>query len=357
MAWRDRDYAREGRSSFAEHPFMWLLRGRVFLFRFWGVDVYAHASLIVLAAIVLLLGTPFGREPLDRLIFVVVLFGIILLHEFGHIFGARVSGGQAELVELTPLGGLAFTMPAKGPKPAFITTACGPLVNVLICLACGGLLYALTGWAAIGPFSIGSWESRPEWFAPGWVNVPFYLFYIYSISYYLLLFNLLPIYPLDGGRMLHELLWFKLGYYKSLLFTTAFGMVGAVLLFMWGVILVSTRGAGGLLLALIAANCFMMCMQVHRMLKAEGPWGFAEEDEPDWAASARMDPEERKPGFLERRREARQQKRARAEAEAAAAMERQVDEILAKISREGKDSLTAREKRILERATAAKRGG
>ena len=50
MGWRDRDYAREGRSSFAENPFMWLLRGRVFLFRFWGVDVYAHASLIVLIA-------------------------------------------------------------------------------------------------------------------------------------------------------------------------------------------------------------------------------------------------------------------------------------------------------------------
>ena len=123
---------------------MWLLSGRVFLFRFWGVDVYAHASLIVLSVLVLLLGTPFGAEPLDRFIFVIVLFGIVLLHEFGHIFGARVSGGEANLVELTPLGGLAFTMPAKGPRPALITTVCGPLVNVIICLLCGAALYGLS---------------------------------------------------------------------------------------------------------------------------------------------------------------------------------------------------------------------
>ena len=350
MGWRDRDYAREGRGSFAENPFMWLLRGRVFLFRFWGVDVYAHASLLVLSVLVLLLGTPFGQTPLDRFIFVIVLFGIVLLHEFGHIFGARSSGGQAELVELTPLGGLAFTMPAKGPRPALITTVCGPLVNVVICLLCGGALYGLTGYAEIGPFSIGGWENRPEWFSPAWANVAFYLFYIYSISYYLLLFNLLPIYPLDGGRMLHEVLWFKLGYYKSLLFATAFGMVGSILLFMWAIVVTS------LLMALIAAMCFINCLQMHRMLKAEGPWGFSEEDEPDWAASARMDAAgPAKVGFMERRRAAREERRARAASEALAATERQVDEILAKISREGKDSLTARERRILEQATAAKR--
>ncbi len=332
---------------------MWLLRGRVFLFRFWGVDVYAHASLIVVSVLVLLLGTPFGDTPLDRFIFVVVLFGIVLLHEFGHIAGARMSGGEANLVELTPLGGLAFTMPAKGPRPALITTACGPLVNVLICLACGGALYGLEGWAEIGPFSIGTWDpaNRPKWFTPAWGNVAFYLFYIYSISYFLLLFNLLPIYPLDGGRMLHEILWFKFGYYKSLLFTTAFGMVAAVLLFMWGIVMVS------LLMALIAVTCFMACFQIHRMLKAEGPWAFAEEDEPDWMASAHMNPDEpEKVGLLERRRRAREERRIRAEAEAAEARERQVDEILAKISREGKDSLTAREKRVLQQATAAKRG-
>ncbi len=332
---------------------MWLLRGRVFLFRFWDVDVYAHASLIVLSALVLLLGTPFGATPLDRFIFVVVLFGIVLLHEFGHIWGARISGGEAKHVELTPLGGLAFTMPAKGPRPALITTVCGPLVNVIICLLCGAALYGLTGYAEIGPFSIGGWgrENRPEWFSPAWANVAFYLFYIYTISYYLLLFNLLPIYPLDGGRMLHELLWFKLGYYKSLLFTTAFGMVGSVLLFMWAIVIAS------ILMGFIAAMCFINCFQMHRMLKAQGPWGFSEEDEPDWMASARMDPEKpEKGGFLERRRRAREEKRAAAEAQAAAAIERQLDEILAKISREGKDSLTSREKRILEQATAAKRG-
>jgi Zn-dependent protease len=325
---------------------MWLLSGRVFIFRFWRVDVYVHASLLVLSVLVLLFGTPFGNTPLDRFIFVIILFGIILLHEFGHIFGARVSGGEASHVELTPLGGLAFTAPAKGPRPTLITVICGPLVNVLICLVCGALLWVLTGYAEIGPFSIGGWESRPSWFTPAWLNVAFYLFYIYSISYFLLLFNMLPIFPLDGGRTLQALLWFKLSYYKSMLFTAAFGMVGAVLLFMWGIVVTS------LLMALIAVMCFMACLQIHRLLKAEGPWAFADQDEPDWSRSMRIEPE--KEGFFARRRRVRQERREAAEAERAADMEREVDGILAKISREGRDSLSAHEKRVLERATAAK---
>ena len=51
------------------YPFMWLLSGRVFVFRLWGVDVYLHASLIVVSALVLLFGAPFGATPLDRFIF------------------------------------------------------------------------------------------------------------------------------------------------------------------------------------------------------------------------------------------------------------------------------------------------
>ena len=346
MGWRDRDYARDGRGGFAENPLMWLLSGRVFLFRFWRVDVYAHASLLVLSVLVLLFGSPFGATPLDRFIFVVILFGIILLHEFGHISGARISGGEASHVELTPLGGLAFTAPAKGPRPTLITVICGPLVNVVICLICGAALYFLTGWIRIGPFDIGGWESRPEWFSPTWLNVAFYLFYIYTVSYYLLLFNMLPIFPLDGGRTLQAVLWFRLSYYRSMLFTAAFGMVGAVLLFMWGLAVTS------LLMALIAVMCFMACLQIHRLLKAEGPWAFADADEPDWSASMRIEPA--KEGFFQRRRRVREELRAQAQAQRAAAAEREVDEVLAKISREGRDSLSAREKRILEQATAAK---
>ena len=351
MGWRDRDYARGARGGFSDNPLMWLFSGRVFLFRVWNVDVFLHASLVVVSALVLIFGTPFGATPLDRLAFVVILFGSVLLHEFGHIWGARVSGGSASEVLLTPLGGLAMTQPGKGPRPAIITTACGPAVTLLIALTCGLGLWLLTGYAQIGPYAIGRWSEPPGWSTPGWFNLPFWLFYVYSLNYYLLLFNLLPVYPLDGGRLLQEALWFKLGYYRSTLLATAVGMVGSVLMALYGL------ASGSLLLLFIGASCFFNCWQIHRMMKAEGPWAFGEEDEPDWSKSANMDPDEpEKVGFFETRRREKVARRAENEAVDAARAERQVDEVLAKVGKSGMASLTAAERRVLERATAARRG-
>ena len=355
MAWQDRDYSRQDRGGFSDNPLMWLLTGRVPLFRAFGAQVVLHASFIVVVALVILLGSPFGATPQDRLAFVAILFGVVLLHEFGHVFGARISGGEADEIQITPLGGLAMTMPARGPKPAFITTVCGPLVNVLICLVVGMFLYALTGYAEVGPLSVGSFSDAIDNYDPSLASPVFYLSQIYAVSYYLLLFNLLPVYPLDGGRLLHEVLWFKLGYYRSLLFATAFGMVVAALAGLWGLALIASGTGGGFLLAIIMVSCFVNCLQIHRMLKAEGPWAFQQEDEPDWSRSLAMDPDEpEKQSFLERRKQAREERAAEREAERREADERQVDEVLAKVGQSGMASLSTAERRVLERATKAR---
>ncbi|MEM6561281.1 MAG: site-2 protease family protein, partial [Planctomycetota bacterium] len=299
MGYDDRDYAQPGRPNFGGNPFMWLIYGRVPLFRIFGVNVIAHASLIVVSLLVMIFGTPFGATPTDRLVFVVVLFMIILLHEFGHVFAARWSGGEANEIEMTPLGGLALAQPGKGWLRHTITIVGGPLVNVIICLVCGVMLYALTGFAEIGPYSVGSVDAENyEWFLPSFTNAGYLLFYIYSISYFLLLFNLLPIFPLDGGQLLQGLLWWKLGWYRATLYATAVGLVGSVLLGLWGL------ATGGLLLLFIAVSCFLNCFRLHKMLKAEGPWAFSEMDEPDYASSLKDD----EPTWAERRAEAKEQK-------------------------------------------------
>src|SRR5215208_939148 len=80
---------------------------------------------------------------------VVLLFLVILLHEFGHQFGARYVGGEAKEILIWPLGGLAFNDIPHGWRPLFVTVAAGPGVNVLICLVCalgltaGGFLVSL----------------------------------------------------------------------------------------------------------------------------------------------------------------------------------------------------------------------
>jgi hypothetical protein len=173
-----------------------------------------------------------------------------------------------------------------------------------------------------------------------------WLFWIHLTSWGLLLFNLLPIYPFDGGQLLQAILWPRFGYYKSMLFATTTGIVGGAIL--TGVGLVSFR----FMLTLLGLMGLMNCIAMRRMLLAEGPWAFQEEDGIDYSASLfTSDPDKPKRKHLSKRKIRRAQKR---EAEERAEQER-VDAILAKVSAHGMHSLTWWEKRSLKRATERQR--
>jgi Zn-dependent protease len=345
MGWRDRDYAREEPYGFGSNPLMWLLQGRVRLFEVWGVTLYVQALTVVLAGVLLLLslggGGPFGGFG-NTLLFLGTLLFIVVLHEFGHIWGARKTGGSASEVVLTPLGGMALAQPAKGWYPHTITILCGPLVNVLIC-AVGILILGIGyGFWPVGPFQTGNL------FAVAMSPIGRVVFYVYAVSYFLLLFNLLPVFPLDGGQLLQGLLWWKNGWYKATLWTTTFGLIASPLLILYGF-------ASSLIVSFIGLSCLLTCLSLRRQLVAAGPWAFQEEDGPDFAASAMMDPDEpAKESFRERQRRRRAEKRAEREAEAARRLESDLDLILAKISDSGMKSLTREEKDILEKARLAK---
>jgi Zn-dependent protease len=356
MAWEDRDYApRDNNSNFGSNPFLWLIAGRVPLFEVFGIRVVAHASMLVISVLVLLFGTPFGTTVLDRLTFVIVLFGVVLLHEFGHAFAARWSGGSASEIELTPLGGLALVMPGKGWWRHTVTVAGGPLVNVVICLVCAVILLLSVGFFPLGPFSFffdwGNDTERPAWFAASIGNVAFYAYYVYSISYFLLLFNLLPFFPLDGGQLVQGIGWRYVGWFRATLFATALGMVGGVLMVMYGI------ASASLLVALIGITpVFLTSFQLRRQLKAEGEWAFSEMEEPDYAASLRDDYDD-KPTRAELRQQ-RREERAEAKRRAIEAAEaEELDRVLAKVGASGLDSLSKSERRVLEDATAKRRGG
>src|SRR5678816_3162294 len=92
MAFQDRPYYREP-SGTAGNPLMWLLMGSVSLGRWFGIEVRIHASLIVLVALALLMPGGLGG-PFNSVTFCVVLFGIVLLHEFGHCIASRMVGGN-----------------------------------------------------------------------------------------------------------------------------------------------------------------------------------------------------------------------------------------------------------------------
>ena len=325
---------------------MWLLNGSLPLGTWFGIRVRMHSSLIIFMALTLLFAeTKGGLGAQNALTSMIILFFSVLLHEFGHCFGARWVGGEARDILMWPLGGLAFVEPPRRPWPSFITTAAGPAVNVLICVLAAAGILAIS--AASGAYTRLPWlplgEAELLRHVPNNTGVAYYLFWIFTVNYGLLLFNLLLLfYPFDGGRMVQELLWVKVGYYKSMMFATRVGMVGAVIAAMVGLVT-------SFMLVVIAVFGFITCYRQYQQLREMGPYEF--QDATDYSA-AYIQPDRPKrssgPGWLARRR-----------AEKLATDERDeqqtIDTILAKVSAQGMHSLTRSEKKALQRATENQR--
>jgi stage IV sporulation protein FB len=337
MAWQDRPYYRE-RGTGSWDRILWLLNGSVPLFTAFGIRVRAHASLILTVILVLAIPTRGFYWP-DRVESMVALFVIVLLHEFGHCFAARWMGGDADEILMHPLGGFAFANPPRRPWPTFVTVAGGPAVNVLICIAMGAIVWAGGGTIRLNPFDI----TPPHKDFSHWFDVSRYAFWIYQMSLTLLAFNLLPIYPLDGGRMVQTMLWPKLGYYRSMLISCMVGMVAAVLGAM--IALASFR----IWLAALAAMGFITCLQMRRQLIAMGPEEYA--DETDYSAAYEQPTPTRRRKKVSRR----VIKKARMRAQRAAQEQQRIDTILAKVSSHGLASLTWSERRALRKATEKQR--
>lgn len=266
MGWQDRDYSRsrsEGSGDFWRRLFM----GDFTLGHIFGIRVRIHAALIWLLAFRILFSGGLGIQT--ALISSAILFGIILLHEFGHCFAARSVGGRGDDVLMWPLGGLAFCGAPRRPWPSFVTTAGGPLTNLLICVVCGLLIRVLSGvWVVGNPLAIFSAMVAPNASVLA-SQTTYYLWWIYSTSLSLLLFNLLPIFPLDGGHLLQEILWARIGFYRSMNFAAITGMVGSVIM--------AILSFASIWMLFLWFWCFQTCYQTKMNLRALADEAWEEE--------------------------------------------------------------------------------
>jgi Zn-dependent protease len=178
--------------------------------RWFRITVIIHWTFVLYAANELFLNRDDQWPLWFDAMWLGLLFATVLVHEFGHALSCRAVGGEAHQIILWPLGGIAFVNPPMNPTAWLITTACGPLVNAI--------------------FWPGFWLINRYWGEPvqhgligSYVAVGCYIMEI--INKGLLLFNLIPAYPMDGGRLLQEILWFIVGYPRSLQIA---GMVGTV---------------------------------------------------------------------------------------------------------------------------------
>jgi len=190
------------------------MQGTIRLFKFRGIQVYLHFSWFIVAAYQLTQRLNNYRSPIFAVYEYLALFGIVLLHEFGHALACRQTGGTADHIVLWPLGGIAFVNPPRRPGAVLWSIAAGPLVNVGLVPVLSLLLF-LAAQAGLA-------DSAPD--TSKLINA------IWSINLILLIFNMLPVYPLDGGQILQALLWFRLGEIRSLQIASVTGLVGGACL-------------------------------------------------------------------------------------------------------------------------------
>jgi Zn-dependent protease len=375
-------------------PMSWSIQ----VFRAFGIPVKVHLFFIIIT-----LGLSLRQLSVSPhlwwvdviLLNVIVLFGIILLHEFGHCFGARYVDGDAKEVLIWPLGGLAFVDVPHNPRAYFISTAAGPAVNVVICVACtiglaaAGYLPTLNplnspyraevynyhekrietsrygsgaGLAeailkvipaeyakSIPPERIAELQSQGPPQAPIAVVWAYRVFWL---SWVLFLFNLIPAYPLDGGRILQSVVWARSDFRRGVVIA-AYSGFGVSILFL----VVSIWKNESLFMGLALFMLYEASMALYRLeMDDGGPFGY------DFSAgytSLEKDdeapPRPKKVGWLRRWRLARAARRLHRENEERARDEERMDQLLEKIARTGKESLTDDERRFLERMSARRR--
>jgi Zn-dependent protease len=180
-----------------------------------GTDIKVHITFLLLVGLWALRGFEEGGAggALMAALALLALFGCIVLHEFGHILMARRFGVRTPDVILLPIGGVArLERIPEEPRQELLIALAGPLVTLAIIVVLYVVLQ-LTG-SALSPETLNPY--RP--------SIPLFLF----MNTYLLLFNLIPAFPMDGGRVLRALLASRLGLVRGTRIAATLGQMLAV---------------------------------------------------------------------------------------------------------------------------------
>lgn len=234
-------------------------KGSIKLFHLLGIDVYLHWAWFLV--FIYFTSRPhqysnYGWNALE----ILALFGIVLTHEFGHALACRSVGGTANLIVLWPLGGVAYVSPPQRPGAQLWSIAAGPLVNVI-------LIPILSVMVSVSSH-LGWYDTFP--------NAYELIHNVWVINIALLIFNLVPVFPLDGGQILRSLLWFPFGRANSLFAASIIGFIGVAGLFLLAIGLQSLWL--GIMAVFILTSCWGGLMQARalgRMAKIPRREGFA----------------------------------------------------------------------------------
>jgi Zn-dependent protease len=249
------------------------------MFRSWklgtafDIGIYVHWSFFLLPAWVLLsnLGLGGWLTALYAVALILAVFGCVVLHELGHALMARRFGIPTRDITLYPIGGVArLERMSEKPWEEFCIAIAGPAVNVLI----AGLL---------GAFFLLEGLVRPP------VPLPplglMFLSHLMYINLFLVAFNLLPAFPMDGGRVLRALLAGPLGYLRATQAAVNVALVVAVLMALVGIFVTHS-----IALVLVAAFVYLAGQQElaavyqREMQRREQEYVFPRQGDHEWTA-------------------------------------------------------------------------
>lgn len=187
--------------------------------RLFGIDVKLHATFLLVPLFGAMQGVQSGLGIWVGVLFMLLLFLCVLLHEFGHALVAQRFGVPVREIILLPIGGVAvMTRNPATPMQELLIAVAGPLVNVVI--------------AAVIALVLGSMppvEMTPDRLLPG-ATLRGILVSMLIVNIMLVVFNMIPAFPMDGGRVLRAILWQFKGFNKATRIAAKVGQIAAVLL-------------------------------------------------------------------------------------------------------------------------------
>ena len=276
------------------------------------------------------------------------LFISVLLHEVGHILAARALDGSGDEILLWPMGGLAFVDPGMPPRGQAVVALSGPLVNLVLCgLFLPAVITIPEAARAFNPLALAV---PLDGFKRENLLIDLQVL-MFSLNWMLLLLNLVPVYPLDGGQVLRSWLTVRLGASMAnevaIRCAFAVGIVAALLaMFLFKNVILLGLAFGIMLLAMQEA------VQIHSgesyddsFMGYDFSQGYTSLERPD---RPRQEP---RPGLLARWLESRRQEKQRRLEQQQVQVDQQLDEILAKVHERGMNALTPSERRLLKRAS------
>jgi len=204
------------------------MKWSLYIGRISGIKLYIHWTFLILVAWIFIMYFRMGhgmKEALLGLGFVLTIFVCVILHELGHAFAARRYKIVTRNITILPIGGLANMerLPEKPARELWVAIA-GPLVNMVLAI----LLYSilkLTG----GMPNLADLEAAGEGGEQVLMGGGGFLFNLMFVNILLFAFNLIPAFPMDGGRMLRAILSFKMDRVKATRIAATIGQFLAIL--------------------------------------------------------------------------------------------------------------------------------